>query len=70
MQQEVCNTFQLEPSDSVIFALGNSEWDIYSRRTLLDAYKLDINPKLFENRICLNPVYENWRLFNELKITL
>ena len=76
MQQEVCDTFQLEPSDSVIFALGNSEWDICRapagalQISLLDAYKLDINPKLFENRICLNPVYENWRLFNELKITL
>ena len=69
-QSQVSKVFDITPSDSVIFALGNEDWDTYSRRTLLDAYKLQFAPENFENRICLNTVYENWRLFNELEVTL
>ena len=69
-QSQVSKVFDIIPSDSVIFALGNKDWNNYSRRTLLDAYKLQFAPENFENRICLNTVYENWRLFNELEVTL
>lgn len=66
-QEEVCNYFNLEPSASVIFSIGDSAWDQYSRKTLIDAYGLDFDHKLFKNRICLNIVYENWSLFESLK---
>lgn len=69
-QSQVSKVFDIVPSDSVIFALGNKDWNNYSRRTLLDAYKLEFAPENFKNRICLNTVYENWRLFNELEVTL
>ena len=64
-QQEVVKFFGLEKSNSVIFSVGDKDWDIYSRRTLLNEYKLDISSDLFKNRICLNPVFENWNLFRE-----
>lgn len=66
-QVEVCNLFDIKPSNSVIFAVGDSEWDTYSRKTLLDQYQLIFDSKLFKNRICLNSVFENWDLFTELK---
>jgi hypothetical protein len=66
-QVEVCNLFDINTSNSVIFAIGDSDWDCYSRKTLLDQYQLSFDSKLFKNRICLNSVYENWDLFMELK---
>lgn len=66
-QVQVCNLFDIKTSNSVIFGIGDSDWDAYSRKTLLDQYRLNLDSKLFKNRICLNSVYENWNLFTELK---
>jgi hypothetical protein len=63
-QKKVCNTMPgLTISDCSIFAVGDANWDQYSRRNLLEQYQLDFDPKLFTNRICLNSIYENWNLF-------
>lgn len=66
-QQQACEYFGIEASDSVLFGIGDSTWDIYSRSTLLSAYQLDYDPKMFTNRICLNPIYEHWDLFEKFK---
>ena len=67
-QQEVCNTLPgLTASTCSLFAVGDDRWRQYSRATLLNSYKLDFDPKLFANRICLNPIYENWDLWNLYK---
>lgn len=63
-QQEVCKLLPgLEASKSVIFAVGDSSWNDYSRANLLKEYQLDFSPDLFVNRICLNAVYENWDIW-------
>ena len=66
-QQEVSEFFNLDSSSCVLFAIGDHSWNQYSRKNLLSAYQLDFNPSLFANRICLNPVYENWDLFKAFK---
>lgn len=62
-QQIVCNFLNIEPSQSVIFALGNTDWNMYNRSNLLKEYQLLLDPLLFRNRICLVPFFENWNLF-------
>jgi hypothetical protein len=63
-QRKVCNIIPgLTISDCAIFAVGDSAWNQYSRRNLLEQYQLDFDPMLFANRICLNSIYENWDLF-------
>jgi hypothetical protein len=62
-QTKVCDFFNIEPSQSVIFAVGDSTWDIYSRKNLIDSYQLQFDHKLFKNRICLNSIFENWNSF-------
>jgi hypothetical protein len=66
-QQDVCNYFGLEPSQSVIFALGNADWSVYSRKNLLQAYQLDLPAEQFCNRICLVGIYDNWDIFETVK---
>lgn len=66
-QKIACEFFNLEPSDSILFATGDESWSHYSRQTLLDAYKLEFEPTMFANRICLRAVYENWNKFLEFK---
>lgn len=66
-QKKVADLLGLSASDSVIFAIGNSNWDRYGRRTLLSEYDLDFSPELFVNRICLNSLYENWNLFTAVQ---
>lgn len=66
-QQEISKFFNIAPSSSVVFAVGDSTWSQYSRKNLLSAYHLNFDPTLFANRICLNPVYENWNLFTKFK---
>jgi hypothetical protein len=66
-QKEACEFLNLTPSDSVLFAVGDEDWNTYSRHNLLDAYQLDFDAKMFCNRICLIPVYEHWNLFERFK---
>jgi len=66
-QQSVCDYFGLVPGNSVMFAVGNSDWDQYSRRNLLDKYQLNIDPSKFNNRVSLVSIFENWNLFTKIK---
>jgi hypothetical protein len=66
-QQQACDFFNLQPSDSVLFAVGDANWQQYSRKNLLNAYKLELNDSMFVNRICLNAIYENWEMFNAIR---
>ena len=66
-QMIVCDYFGLVPGNSVMFAVGNAEWNQYSRRNLLDRYQLDMDPSKFNNRVSLVSVFENWNLFEEIK---
>jgi hypothetical protein len=59
----VCEVFDLQPTNSVNFGIGDSSWDRYNRRELLKSYQLDFDPALFVNRICVNRVYQHWDLF-------
>lgn len=65
-QQQVCKILGLTPSNSVLFGLGNSDWDQYNRANLLKSYKLDLDPTLFVNRISLTGVFDNWAIFEAL----
>lgn len=49
----------LAPGDSVLFAEGDASWQEYSRKSLLETYKLDLDFRLFRNRICLTQLLEN-----------
>jgi hypothetical protein len=66
-QLEVCNYFNLTPSKSVLFAVGNSEWDCYNRNNLLQSYYLDLDPTQFQNRISLVSIFDNWDLFTTIQ---
>ena len=66
-QLEFCSFSGLTPSDSILFALGDGTWDKYSRRNLLNVYKLTYDPSMFTNRILLQPVFDNWDLFEVIK---
>lgn len=59
----ICKLFNLTPTQSVCFALGDSSWNRYSRKELLKSYQLEFDPELFVNRICLNKIYQHWDLF-------
>ena len=63
--EKICLVLGLESTASVCFGLGDSTWSRYSRRELLASYKLDYDPGLFVNRICLNKIYQHWDLFVE-----
>ena len=54
----------LQPGNSVIFADGDESWLEYSRKSLLETYGLDLDYKLFRNRICLTQLLENTNLVN------
>lgn len=65
-QRRVCDYFNLSPSKSVIFALGDHSWSIYNRSNLLNTYQLNLDPTQFKNRICLVGIFDNWDIFNEI----
>lgn len=67
-QKEVSNYFELDNSQSVLFGIGDQQWRQYGRKSLLNSYKLNFSEDLFVNRICLNSIYENWDLFQRIKI--
>jgi hypothetical protein len=66
-QLEVCDYFELTPSQSVLFAIGDSSWDRYNRNNLLQTYQLNLDVNQFQNRICLSAIYDNWDLFKSIK---
>ena len=66
-QLSVCDYFQLQPSQSVIFALGDSQWSMYNRNNLLKTYQLDLDADQFCNRFCLVSIFDNWDLFELVK---
>jgi len=66
-QMSVCNYFGLIPGNSVMFAVGDADWNQYSRRNLLNIYQLDIDPSMFKNRVSLVSVFEHWNLFEKIK---
>lgn len=53
------NLLGLSSSDTVIFANGNSDWQDYGRKVLIKSYGLNLDHKLFRNRICLTQLLEN-----------
>lgn len=61
----ICKTLNLTPTQSVCFALGDNSWNQYSRKELLKSYRLEFDPLLFVNRICLNKIYQHWDLFRK-----
>jgi hypothetical protein len=66
-QLEACGYFQLEPSQSVIFALGDDRWKVYNRHNLLRVYGLDLDADQFCNRLCLVNIFDNWDIFQQVK---
>jgi hypothetical protein len=66
-QIELCQYFDLEPSNSVMFAVGDRQWSRYNRSNLLKSYQLDLDADRFQNRICLASVFDNWNLFEYIK---
>lgn len=68
-QLEFCEYAKLTPSDSVLFASGDSSWDAHSRKNLLEVYELteEFDASLFNNRILLQPIFENWDIFEAIR---
>ena len=66
-QKTVCNYFGLIPGNSVVFAVGDSNWDQYSRRNLLNAYQLKLDYANFNNRVSLVSMFENWDSFLQIQ---
>jgi len=66
-QSEVCSDLGISPSQTVMFASGDAAWSTYNRATMLKEYQLDLDPALFNNRICLNSFYENWDLYKKFR---
>jgi hypothetical protein len=66
-QMSICEYFGLVPGNSVLFAVGNADWNQYSRRNLLNTYQLDIDPSKFKNRVSLVSMFEHWNLFEKIK---
>lgn len=53
------NLLNLQPGNSIMFADGNESWVEYSRKNLLETYQLDLDYRLFKNRICLTQLLEH-----------
>lgn len=49
----------LAASQSVIFADGNQSWNMFGRKGLLETYGLDMDHRLFRNRICITALLEH-----------
>lgn len=56
----------LRPGNSIMFAEGDATWDQYSRKSLLAVYGLDLDYRLFRNRICLTNLLNNPALANQI----
>lgn len=49
----------LTPGNSIMFAEGDESWVEYGRKNLLETYQLDLDYRLFKNRICLTQLLEH-----------
>jgi len=49
-----------------MFADGNDSWQEYGRKSLMEVYGLDLDFRLFRNRICLTHLLENIDLVKTL----
>lgn len=56
---QLVKLLKLLPGDSIMFAEGDSAWQEYGRKSLLDTYKLDLDYRQFKNRICLTQLLEH-----------
>lgn len=65
-QKQVCDFFNLEPSQSILFGIGDKQWNQYSRSNLLRVYGLNLDPGLFVNRISLVSIFDNWDIFQSI----
>lgn len=59
------NLLNLTPGNSIMFAEGDESWVEYSRKSLLETYGLELDYKLFKNRICLTQLLENLTVVNQ-----
>lgn len=66
-QIQACQQLALDASKCVLFAIGDASWNRYNRKNLLRAYKLDFDPSMFVNRICLVALFDNWDIFEATK---
>jgi hypothetical protein len=67
-QQKICTELGLQPSQSVLFGIGNTDWNQYNRSHLLKIYQIDLDPTMFVNRISLTALFDNWDIVEELGI--
>ena len=66
MQDRICNALNITPSQSVIFADGDSSWQEFGRKGLLEVYKYNTDYRLFKNRICITHLLENAELVDQV----
>lgn len=66
VQHRICNALTITPSQSVIFADGDSSWQEFGRKGLLEVYKYNTDYRLFKNRICITPLLENTKLVEQV----
>jgi len=59
LSQLLSQSLGLVSSQSVIFADGDQTWSMFGRKGLLDTYGLDMDYRLFRNRICITALLEN-----------
>jgi hypothetical protein len=59
LYKAVTDYLELEPSQTIIFAEGDNEWEQYGRRDILQAYGLDHDQSMYRNRICVTELLEN-----------
>lgn len=65
-QDKICNALNITPSQSVIFADGDSNWHEFGRKSLLEVYKYHTDYRLFKNRICITHLLENTNLVDRV----
>lgn len=53
---------ELTPGNSVLFADGSQDYSNYGRKSLLETYGLDMDHRLYRNRICLTQLLEKQHL--------
>jgi hypothetical protein len=66
-QATVCRALDLTMSSTVLFGIGDKNWNLYSRKNLLDVYGLDLDPTMFKNRISLTGIFDNWDIFQGIR---
>ena len=57
--KEIVDFLSLTPSQTIIFADGNEDWQQYGRRDILGAYGLEQDQSMYKNRVCITELLEN-----------